>query len=364
MSLTRREFVTQAAGLAALGMGAAAAPAQENRSAARGGGTRPVLIASANGRPACNRAMELLREGIDPVDAVVAGINIVEDNPEDHSVGYGGLPNAAGVVQLDSCVMHGPTHKGGAVGALENIRHPSSVAALVMRRTDHVLLVGAGAKEFALAHGFKEENLLTDEARQMWLSWKERLSDRDNWLRPGENPGLPASGPAADEAFTHGTITCMALTAGGDLGGCTSTSGLSYKIPGRVGDSPILGAGLYVDNEAGACGSTGRGEANLLNGSCLLVVELMRGGMTPTEACLEILRRVVRKTEKRLLDADGLPNYGLSLYAVRKDGVVGGASLRGPGHMTLHDGTEACLIEIPGLLPAFPQPARPVKTKG
>lgn len=314
----------------------------------------PLVIASANGLGACRRAVELLREGADPVEAVVAGVNLVEDDPNDNSVGYGGLPNEEGVVELDACVMHGPTHKGGAVAALRNVRHPSSVAKIVMQRTDHVLLVGEGALRFARAHGFKEENLLTDEARRIWLKWRETHSDRDDWLHP-----------EADEAAAHararrladrptGTVTCMALTAAGDIGGCTSTSGLAYKIPGRVGDSPILGAGLYVDNAVGACGSTGRGEANLLNCSSFLVVELMRGGATPEDACRRVLERVADHTEKRLRDRDGWPAYNLTLYALRKDGLFGGANLRGPGQMAVHDGKEAREVELPGLFPAVP----------
>jgi N4-(beta-N-acetylglucosaminyl)-L-asparaginase len=299
--------------------------------------------------------MELIRQGSDPLDAVVAGINLVEDDPDDHSVGYGGLPNEDGVVELDSCVMHGPTHKAGAVAALRNIRNPSSVAALVMRRTDHVLLVGEGALRFAKAHGFEEQELLTDEARRIWLKWKETHSDLDDWLHPEVGEGAIRWEREEALEFTYGTISCMALTAAGDLAGCTSTSGLSYKIPGRAGDSPIIGAGLYVDNDVGACGSTGRGEANLQNCSCFMIVELMRGGMTPEQACLALLKRVADKTEPRLRDESGRPNFGLTFYAVRKDGLTGGASMRGEGKMACHDGVECRHVEIPGLYPAPPQ---------
>jgi N4-(beta-N-acetylglucosaminyl)-L-asparaginase len=298
--------------------------------------------------------MELLREHADPVDAAVAGVSLVEDDPKDHSVGYGGLPNEDGVVELDSCVMHGPTHQAGGVAALQRIRHPSQVAALVMRRTDHVLLVGEGALRFAKAHGFDEEELLTDEARRIWLKWKETHSDKDDWLHPEANEEAARRLRKLGLPFTYGTISCLALTAGGDLGGCTTTSGLSYKLPGRVGDSPIIGAGLYVDNGVGACGSTGRGEANLQNCSSFMIVELMRRGMTPTEASLEVLRRVAARTVKRLLDAAGEPNFGLTFYALRKDGVVGGASLRGPGRMAFHDGDRCRLVDVPGLYTALP----------
>ncbi|MFH1746278.1 MAG: N(4)-(beta-N-acetylglucosaminyl)-L-asparaginase [Planctomycetota bacterium] len=366
MAISRREFVQSAAGLAAVGLGAgtisrAAAAGQEvprNVTASPAG--RPMVISSANGLRACERAMEVLRADGDPVDAVVAGVNIVEDDPLDHSVGYGGLPNELGVVELDSCVMHGPTHKAGAVAALQRIRNPSKVAVLVMRRTDHVLLVGAGALQFAKTHGFQEQELLTDEARQIWLKWKETHSERDDWICPEADEEAAYRLQADDIEFTYGTISCLALTKGGDLGGCTTTSGLSYKIPGRVGDSPIIGAGLYVDNEVGGCGSTGRGEANLQNCSCFLAVELMRSGATPEEACRQVMQRVADKTEPRLRRPNGQPNYQLKLYAVRKDGMVGGACmLDDKGQMAVHDGGESRLINLPGLFPAPPKKPKP-----
>lgn len=349
--MSRRDFVRSAVGLAAAGLapGAVAQTAEEEKPARRVG-AGPVVVASGNGVPACEHAMALLREGGDPVDAVVAGINLVEDDPDDHSVGYGGLPNEDGVVELDACVMHGPTHKAGAVAALRNVRHPSSVAKLVMRRTDHVLLVGAGALRFAKAHGFKEENLLTDEARRIWLKWKETLSEEDDWLGPEASAAAERRWREAGIEYTYGTITCLALTPGGDLGGCTSTSGLSFKLPGRVGDSPIIGAGLYVDNEAGACGSTGRGEANLQNCSCFLVVELMRAGATPEEACRRVLERVAAHTEPRLRNERGEPAFGLTFYALRKDGLVGGATMRGDrAQMVVHDGRGCRRVKLPAL---------------
>lgn len=374
MTITRRDFVRTAAGLAAVGFGGSATAAAQKAQkwqVSRGSGAGPILVSSANGVPACNQAVELIKAGRSPLDAIVAGINIVEDNPEDHSVGYGGLPNEEGVVELDSCVMDGPTHKAGAVAGLRNIRNPSSVALQVMRRTDHVLLVGEGALRFAKAHGFKEQELLTDEAREIWLRWKGSHSDHDDWLAPEAEKeeaarwkkkatGSAAQDPHAvpvpffskkeqDAEFTYGTITCMACTGAGDLAGCTSTSGLSYKIPGRVGDSPIIGAGLYVDNEVGACGSTGRGEANLQNCSCFMIVEFMRSGMTPEEACLAMLQRVADKTEPRLRDEKGKPNYGLTFYSVRKDGVFGGAAMWGEARMTVHDGTKCRTIKLPSL---------------
>lgn len=361
MSITRRDFVRTAAVATAAGVISTKVPqaeaAQEDGASPRGKGG-PVAISSGNGIPACNEAMKLILAGEDPLDAVVAGINIVEKDPKDHSVGYGGLPNEDGVVELDSCVMDGPTHKAGGVAGLRNIKTPSSVALRVMRRTDHVLLVGEGALRFARAHGFEEHELLTDEAREIWLRWKERHSDKDDWLgEPNGDDGEEISRRYLHESpeFTHGTISCMALTAGGDLAGCTSTSGLSYKIPGRVGDSPIIGAGLYVDNEVGACGSTGRGEANLQNCSSFMIVEFMRGGMTPEEAALAMLKRIAHKTEPRLRDADGKPNFGLTFYALRKDGLFGGAAMWGPTKMTVHTGGEARHVEIPSLCGERPE---------
>lgn len=358
VSINRREFVRSAAGIAAAGvLGQALARQSQPLSSSQTiavppSATRPALaalISSGNGMPAVTRAFELLKGGTEPLDAVIGGINVVEDDPNDHSVGLGGLPNEDGVVELDSCVMHGPTHRSGAVGGLQKIKNPSRVAALVARRTDHCLLVGEGALRFAKAHGFKEEELLTDDARKIWLEWKETHSDKDAWLHPESDKTGAAWGEEYGRNFTYGTITCMALTAAGDLFGCTSTSGLSYKIPGRVGDSPIIGAGLYVDNAVGACGSTGRGEANIQNLSSFLIVELMRAGRTPNEASLEALRRVAQHCEKRLLNPAGEPKFGLTFYAIRKDGMVGGASMRNVGKMAYHDGTAARVVELPCL---------------
>ena len=355
MTISRRDFVRTAAGVAAVGLtGTATSESHANqeqdqtrpsRSSGNGG---PVIISSGNGVDACNKAFEQIESGSHPLDAVVSGINIVENDPTDHSVGYGGLPNEDGVVELDSCVMDGPTHKAGAVAGLRNMANPSTVAALVMRRTDHVLLVGEGALRFAKAHGFKEQELLTDEARRIWLKWKESHSNHDDWISTAEDPTI-AFGPYESPEFTYGTITCMALTKSGNLAGCTSTSGLSYKIPGRVGDSPIIGAGLYVDNEVGACGSTGRGEANLQNCSSFMIVEYMRAGMAPEQACLEMLKRISKKAEPRLRDENGHPNFGLTFYAVRKDGLYGGATMWEGGHMSVHDGKKCRQIRLPSL---------------
>jgi N4-(beta-N-acetylglucosaminyl)-L-asparaginase len=294
----------------------------------------PVAVASGNGSRAVEVAVAKMTGGSLPVDAAVAGVNLVEDDPNDTSVGYGGLPNADGVVELDSCVMDGPTHLAGAVAALRNIKNPSQVALKVMRRTDHVLLVGEGALRFARAHGFKEEDLLTERARKRWLRWQERLSEHDDWIEPGGNalPKKKAAGAKPDkdrkEERDPGTIHLSALEASGRLGACTTTSGLSFKIPGRVGDSPLIGCGLYVDNDIGSAGATGRGEAAILANGSHGVVENMRRGMGPEEACLEVLRRVDHYTRiQRLLDDKGRPAFQLTFYAVNKNGDYGAASI-------------------------------------
>ncbi len=357
---TRRSFLaTSAAGFLS-------APAL-----ARGLETRPAIslpgqdedfpvkvVASGNGLEATKLAYQMIVAGHDVLDGVVSGVNLVEEDPKDMSVGYGGLPNERGVVQLDSAVMHGPTHQAGSVACLENIKYPSQVAKLVLWRTDHVLLVGPGALEFARAHGFAEEDLLTDRARQVWLKWKETLSDTDDWLAPPE-PESGNSGADDEQAAIHGlydrgedigvlagrairqrptgTIHCAGMDASGNLSCVTTTSGLAFKIPGRVGDSPIIGAGLYCDNEIGSCGSTGRGEANLHNLCSFAAVELMRSGMEPREAGLEVLRRVSKHSAPSLLGDNGQPNFGLQFYLIRRDGMHAGVTMKGKGKFAITD---------------------------
>lgn len=310
-----------------------------------------LAVSSGNGLRATERAMELMRDGEDALEAVISGVNIVEEDPEDMSVGYGGLPNEEGVVELDSCCMHGPTHNAGAVGALQGIKNPSRVAQLVLEQTDHVLLVGEGALRFARAHGFTEENLLTDRARRVWLNHKARLSDNDDWFpEPDEDDslsmlGLERSGRGKMTRIT-GTISCLGLDGEGNISGVTTTSGLFYKIPGRVGDSPIIGAGLYVDNEVGACGSTGRGEENLKNLSSFMVVEFMRQGHSPEEACLKVCQRLVDHAKMpSLLNDDGSPDFNVNFYALNKDGEYGCASIYGPSSFAVHDGSENRRLE-------------------
>lgn len=330
---SRRDFLKA-------GMGAGAAAVLSEGKIAFGRPLAPgrmIVIASGNGMRAVDKAVELLRNGSDPLDAVIAGVNIVEEDPNDMSVGYGGLPNEDMEVELDASVMHGPTHNAGAVAGLKHIKTPSKVAKLVMERTDHALLIGEGALKFAKAHGFKEENILTDKARERWLDWKEKLSDRDDWFPPKEE----IDQEVREVLLYHGTINCCALDANGNLAGVTTTSGLSYKIPGRVGDSPIIGAGLYVDNDVGAAGSTGRGEANILNCGSFTVVEFMRQGSSPQEACLKTLERIAQTSMRQphLLDDEGKPRFGLSFYAVNKKGEYGSARMWSGGRYVVHDGT-------------------------
>ena len=307
---------------------------------------KPVVISSANGLVATAKAMEMIQNGSDALDAVIAGVNIVEDDPNDNSVGFGGLPNEDGVVELDSSVMHGPTGRGGAVASIRNIKNPSKVARLVMERTDHVLIVGEGALRFAKAHGFKEENLLTDESRQAWLKWKEDVSSEDDWLPPHNLESKDVGEGIKSAIRNTGTINCDALDLKGNISGVTTTSGLSWKIPGRVGDSPILGAGLYVDNEVGAAGSTGRGEANLLACSSVMIVEYMRQGKSPQEACLMACKRIVEQTKmKRLLDESGRPKFGVNFYAINKKGEYGGASIWSGARFAVNTGEKKSRIE-------------------
>jgi N4-(beta-N-acetylglucosaminyl)-L-asparaginase len=307
----------------------------------------PVVVASANGLRGVARAFEMIQQGADTLDAVVAGVNIQELDPEDQSVGLGGLPNEEGVVQLDASCMHGPTNRAGAVGALEGIATPSLVAKAVMDYTDHIMLVGEGAKRFALGMGFQEQELLTEKSRQDWLRWKARVNPSDNWLDHDDDVAI---------RFTTGTINMNAVNAAGELSSVTTTSGLSWKLPGRVGDSPIIGAGQYCDNTVGAAGSTGRGEANIKACGAFLTVEFMRQGLSPEQACLRTLERVVQMTERRLLDDRGRPRFGLSYYAVTKDGRTGAATMYEGGSYAVADASGARLEECAYL---FPGSARP-----
>jgi N4-(beta-N-acetylglucosaminyl)-L-asparaginase len=337
------------------------------------------MISSANGVRALQKGMDILKSGGDTLDAAVAAVTVVEDDPNDDSVGYGGLPNEEGEVELDASVMHGPTHRAGSVASVRRIKNVARLAKTVMERTNHTMIVGDGARRFAVAEGFEEINLLTEHSRKIWLAWKASTSF--NW-RPGIdspewNGKTAATGRRGaldspefrerladicehDEALMAraievianpptGTINCLAVNEKGEISGTTTTSGLSWKIPGRVGDSPIIGAGLYVDGDVGGAGSTGKGEENIKIAGGHTIVEMMRKGLSPTDACLEALHRVARNYNN---DKKKLNTFHIYFYALNKDGVHGSASLWRNGYdpgkharYAVHDGTEAKLVE-------------------
>ncbi|MFN2316025.1 MAG: N(4)-(beta-N-acetylglucosaminyl)-L-asparaginase, partial [Gemmatimonadales bacterium] len=343
---------------------------------------------------AVERAFRGITSGEDPLDALVAGVNIPELDPEEIGIGFGGLPNANGVVELDASVMHGPRRWAGGVAGITGVRTPSLVAKAVAERTDHHLIVGAGARQFAQDLGFAvEDDLNTPRSRQLWLEWRRRV-DPEHWLDPLErlrsagvrgetDPDAIRRRPPGDlqlamrrraDAFlaaglsmvddglipAHsfwGTISCHAVTPTGDLCGVTTTSGLAWKIPGRVGDSPILGAGLYTDNAVGSAGSTGRGEANLYNLSSYLIVEEMRRGRSPKDAGMEALRRIRANTvEPRLLNSRGLPNFDIRFFAVNKAGDYAGVAMYGSGEQqfAVCDENGARVERLTGLLEGTP----------
>ena len=332
-SISRRSWMKNSAALTAAAAAGPLALAQSPKN---------IVISSANGLQACRKAMEMLKSGADTLDAVIAGVNIVELDPNDHSVGYGGLPNEEGVVELDASVMHGPTRRCGSVAGIHGCKTPSKVAKLVMTETDHIMLVGGGASKFAREMGFKEEDLMVEESRLAWLVWKRSMRDKTghtNWsgeLEAGTATAeLKEMFPHADEktlawaldVAIHpptGTINCLALNSKGEMSGTTTTSGLAWKIAGRVGDSPIIGAGLYVDQDVGGAGSTGRGEENIRVAGAHSIVENMRHGMTPKEACQDVLKRISRNFKD---DKTRLAQFDINFYALRKDGMYAGASL-------------------------------------
>jgi N4-(beta-N-acetylglucosaminyl)-L-asparaginase len=356
-------------------------------------GKRPLIVSSANGVHALDHGMDILKKGGDTLDAVVAAVTVVEDDPNDDSVGFGGLPNEEGEVELDASVMHGPTGRAGSVAGVRRIKNVSRLAKTVMQRTNHIMIVGEGAHRFAIAEGFEDLNLLTDRSRLAWLAWK--ASSSFNW-RPGidspdyvkqptidvsrgnfaneyderiaelfDTPEKRAWLPHIQQVIAHpptGTIPCMAVDAKGDISATTTTSGLAWKIPGRVGDSPIIGAGCFVDNEVGAAGSTGKGEENIKIAGGHTIVEMMRRGKSPTEACLEAMSRVAHNYKN---DKKKLATFHLFFYAINKDGRHGASSLWRSAydknkHATyaVHDGTQARLMETTPFLDEFP-PSEP-----
>jgi N4-(beta-N-acetylglucosaminyl)-L-asparaginase len=329
--------------------------------AAAAQGVRPLIISSANGLQHLDDGMALLKSGGDTLDAALAVVTQVEDDPNDDTVGYGGLPNEDGVVELDASVMHGPSRRAGAVASIQKIKNPSLVAKTVMEKTNHVFIVGSGAQHFAEDEGFAPMNLLTERSRIAWLAWKAAVSE--NW-RPGldspqwketltqllDTPEKLAWRAHLEDVVMHpptGTINCLAVNAKGDISGTTTTSGLAWKIAGRVGDSPVIGAGLFVDNEVGGAGSTGRGEENIKIAGGHTIVEMMRKGSSPADACLEALHRVVRNYKPF---PDRLKRFHIQFYAVNKNGEYGASSLWGkhkdgrPVQYAVHDGTKARLV--------------------
>jgi isoaspartyl peptidase/L-asparaginase-like protein (Ntn-hydrolase superfamily) len=240
--------------------------------------THAIIATWPFGETAVRTGLPLLQKGRPALDAAVAGAQAVEDDPKVNSVGYGGLANALGTVQLDACVMDGRTLACGAVAGLENIRHPAALARRVMERTPHVLLVGEGARLFAVQQGFPLQHLSTPESLAEW----ERRRPKPRGRAPAQAGALPG----------HDTVAVLALDNKGSLGGVCSTSGLAHKLPGRVGDSPLIGHGLYVDDKAGAAGATGVGEEIIRVGGSLLIVEAMRAGRSPQEACELAVRKV------------------------------------------------------------------------
>jgi N4-(beta-N-acetylglucosaminyl)-L-asparaginase len=364
---TRRKFfLTSLAGTAAASVGKLLGKtlpeeAANSPGAAAAQGTRPLIISSANGLHALDKGMDILKKGGDTLDAVVAAVTVVEDDPKDNSVGYGGLPNEEGEVELDASVMHGPTARAGSVAGVRRIKNAARLAKTVMEKTNHVMIVGDGARRFAVAEGFEEMNLLTEESRLAWLAWK--ASSSFNW-RPGidspewkehmaallDTPYKRALQPWIESVIAHpptGTIPCMAVNEKGEISATTTTSGLAWKIPGRVGDSPIIGAGCCVDNEIGAVGSTGKGEENIKISGGHTIIEMMRKGMSPTDACLEALHRIARNYKN---DKKKLKTFHIFFYALNKDGVHGAASLwsnlydKRPAQYAVHDGTQARLV--------------------
>ncbi|HXE90979.1 MAG TPA: N(4)-(beta-N-acetylglucosaminyl)-L-asparaginase [Terriglobales bacterium] len=368
MKTSRRDFlVASSMTAAAVGLDL---EAQQPPSSPR----RPAIISKVTGSPSQDGAYQLLQRGGDTLDAALFVCRAQEDDPTDDSVGLGGLPNEEGVVELDACCMHGPTRRAGAVASVRGIRNVSMLARTVMERTDHLLLVGEGAARFARAHGFPEVNLLTERSRKTWLLWKETMSRADSW-----GPGLadpkwtpPTTVPPLDalkqqirwmeevaarlgiepefrrQAIERvlfpptGTIHVSVVNEKGEMSGATTTSGLAWKIPGRVGDSPIIGAGCWTDQDVGSAGATGRGEDCIKICGAHTIVENMRRGMEPTEAGLDALRRIARNYNN---DMTRLRFVEMIFYILRNDGAYAGVSMWNrtssgkPTRFAIHDGT-------------------------
>lgn len=379
MSFSRRDFVkTSVLGAVAAGVGGKAVSESmpQGHASQADSGKKNIIICANNGHAYADAAYEYLKSGGDTLEVGIRVVKGPENDPNDDSVGLGGLPNEDGVVELDSCCMHGPTRRAGAVGAVRNIKNVSMVGRAVMENTGHVMLAGEGAERFAVAMGFPRENLLTDRSRKIWLLWKEFNSDRDWWgpgiADPHWQPPAPQTKPQAELwqeriqklqrraadlgiepefqlAAVHrvlfpptGTIHCSVLNEKGEMSGITTTSGLAFKLPGRVGDSPIIGAGCYTDQDVGSAGATGSGEENIKVAGAHTIVENMRHGMSPQEAGMDALKRIVRNYNG---DMNKLRFMDMTYYILRKDGAYAGVSLwegYAAGHphkFTVHDGT-------------------------
>ncbi|MGB9105093.1 MAG: N(4)-(beta-N-acetylglucosaminyl)-L-asparaginase [Terriglobales bacterium] len=399
--MDRRNFLATAT-LASLGLTLEAqevkkqghAAVKHEASAVGGPPSKPLMISSRNGWNGIDKGYQMLLDGGDTLDAVIAVGKTQEDDPNDDSVGLGGLPNEEGVVELDSCCMHGPTRRAGAVGGVRWTKNASLLAQAVMQHTGHVMLVGEGADRFAKAMGFPKDELLTERSRKAWLLWKE--SHRDSWWGPGLSdpnykvpPDVQAPSAAgwekqkkeleelaADLAIppawrahcidrvlfpAHGTIHCSAVTPKGEMSGMTTTCGLSWKIPGRCGDSPIIGAGSYTDQDVGSAGATGSGEENIRVAGAHTVIENMRHGMSPREAGLDALRRIARNYQH---NPAKLRYVDMQYYIVRKDGAYAGVSLWSHSasnlrrQFTVHDGARR-LEEMAFLFQGTPLPFPP-----
>jgi N4-(beta-N-acetylglucosaminyl)-L-asparaginase len=374
--MSRREFVvTSTAGMGVLRMSspghARDDPEALGHTIMTKRSVKPIVVASANGHKFKNggtttcveKAYSMITGGSDVLDALIAGVNIVELDPEETSVGYGGLPNADGVVQLDACCMHGPSKGAGGVAAIEGVKTPSSVAQKVMQQTSNLLLAGRGAQDFARKMGFEIlPDLNTDKSRAAYQRWKAE-AEKVKHLPEAEREKLlwkvmqeMARDRSIDGNHVYGTINCNGVNARGDICGVTTTSGLAFKIPGRVGDSPVLGAGLYVDGEVGAAGSTGLGEANLFNLSSFLVVEGMRRGLHPKDAGMECLKRIKANTTKRTQKKNGDPNFSINFYVVNANGEHAGVSMYGAEHIryAVCDENGAQTVACEGLLTGSP----------
>jgi N4-(beta-N-acetylglucosaminyl)-L-asparaginase len=384
VTFSRRDFIAAAvlgsASLRLQGQERSQQPATKPETGA-GAGKPPIIICANNGYAYLEDAYTFLKNGGDTLDAALRVVKGPEDDPKDDSVGLGGLPNEEGVVELDACCMHGPTRRAGSVGGVRNIKNVSLVAKAVMEHTGHVMLVGEGAERFAVVVGFARENLLTEHSRRIWLLWKEYHSTKD-WWGPGladpywQAPEKPQSElwrerfrrlqeRAADLSIEPefrqaairrvvfpptGTIHCSALNQKGEISGCTTTSGLAFKLPGRIGDSPIIGAGCYTDQDVGSAGATGSGEENIKVAGAHTVVENMRHGLSPHDAGMDALKRIARNYNN---DMNKLRFVDMTYYILRKDGAYAGVSLwQGysvgkPHKIAVHDGTLRAEIASP-----------------